>query len=374
MPKHKIVPFLLLALFGALLLLPLAGLAAEEDTLADELKKKAQQAFVAGRYAEAAASNLEIAEKHPESPARRYAVQMLGTLYENNLVDVRKAVKWHREFLDKYADPRQAPFYKEKLASLEKLMHQEQAFATYQAIRFANKGDEVMVAQFEALLAKHPDFLLRAEIQRELGYAYARLDKRQQSYQAFQDLARSGGQQFSADDRTAYDKASHHWQLTNSWGAIAWGVVVILWGAALLMKPWERMTRASLRMFMIWAVLWLLLAASRIPSFHAIDSSADEFLFPDAAVYIAAALNLPVLFWLLLLTRGNFWQTRPRVLRWASPPLTLLMTTAVFYLFLIHQPNGAKIMDAFAAKYRHWAGEWQNPEQNHSSLAGGRGK
>jgi len=374
MPKLKIFPFLFLALFGVLFLLPLAGLAAAEDPVADELKKKAQQAFVAGRYAEAAANNLEIAEKHSGSEAHRYAVQMLGTLYENNLVDIRKAIKWRREFLDKYADLRQAPFYKEKLASLEKLMHQEQAFATYQTIRFANKGDEVMVEKFEALLAKHPDFLLKAQVQRELGYAYARLDKRRQSYQAFQDLSRSGGEQFSADDRTAYEKASRHWQLTKSWGAIAWGVVAILWAVALLMKPWERMTRPSLRMFMIWAVLWLMLAAARIPSFYAIDSSGDAFLFPDAAVYIAAALNLPVLFWLLLLTRGKFWQTRPRALRWASPVLTLLMTTAVFYLFLIHQPNGAEIMDAFAAKYRHWAGEGQKPEQVQSSLAGERGR
>lgn len=375
MSKIKRISFPLLALIWVLLSLPLTGLALE-DPLADELKKKAQQAFVAGRYAEAAASNLEIAAQHPESSARRYAIQMLGTLYENNLVDIGKAIKWHREFMENYADPRQVSFYQEKLASLEKVQQQKQdeAFATYQKIRLANKGDEVMVEKFEALLAKHPDFLLKAEVQRELGYAYVRLDKRRESYQAFQDLSRSGGAQFSADDRNAFEKADRHWLLTKAWGGLVWGVVAILWAAVLLMNPWERMTRASLRTFMIWAVLWLLLSAVRIPSFHAINSSADAFIFPDAAVYILAALNLPVLFWLLLLTKGKFWQTRPRALFWASPPLTLLMTTAVFYLFLIHQPNGTEIMDAFAAKYRHWAGEWQKSGQAQSSLAGDKGR
>jgi tetratricopeptide (TPR) repeat protein len=369
--KLKRIPFLILPLFWVLLSLPLAGLAAE-DPAAEELKKKAQQAFVASRYAEAAAGNLEIARKHPDSEARRYAVQMLGTLYENNLVDIKKAIKWHREFLEKYATPQQAPFYKEKLVSLEKLQQQKQdeAFATYQEILFANKGDEVMVERFEALLAKHPEFLLKAQVQRELGYAYARLDKRRESYQAFQDLSKSGVNEFSADDRLALEKADRHWLLTKVWGGIAWGVVAVLWVAALLMKPWERMTRASLRTFMVLALLWLLLAAARIPSFYAIDSSGDAFLFPHASVYIAAGLNLPVLFWLLLLTRGKFWQTRPRALFWASPPLTLAMTTAVFYLFLINQPNGAEIMDAFAAKYRHWATEWQKSGQIQSSKAG----
>jgi hypothetical protein len=369
MPPFKRIPFLIM--FWVLLLLPLAGLAAEEDPVADELKKKAQQAFVASRYAEAAASNLEIARKHPDSEARRYAVQMLGTLYENNLVDIKKAIKWHREFLEKYATPQQAPFYKEKLASLEKLQQekQDEAFATYQEILFANKGDEVMVERFEALLAKYPEFLLKAQVQREMGYAYARLDKRRQSYQAFQDLSRSGGGQFSADDRIALEKADRHWLLTRVWGGLAWGVVAILWAAVLLMKPWERMTRSSLRTFMIGALLWLLLSAARIPSFHAINSTGDAFLFPDAAVYIAAGLNLPVLFWLLLLTRGKFWRTRPRALLWISPPLTLAMTTAVFYLFLIYQPNGTEIMDAFAAKYRHWAAEWQKSGQIQSSKA-----
>ena len=362
LPRLKTSPTLFQALLAALLLLPLSALAFVEDPVADGLKKKAQEAFLAGRYTDAVASNLEIAREHPESEARRYAVQMLGTLYENNLIDVGKAIKWHREFLETYADPRQAPYYREKLASLEKLKHQEEAFSTYQKIRFADKGDEVMVRQFEELLAQHPDFLLKAEVQRELGYAYDRLDKRRESYQAFRSLSSSAGARFSADDRIALKQASHHWESTGLWGGVAWGVVLLLWGGVLLMKPWQRLTRASLRNFGILAALWLVLAGARMPSFYAINSTGDQYLFPDQAVWIAAALNLPVLFWLQLLIRGKFWQTRPRALVWLSPVLTLLMTVAVLYLFLIHQPNGPKIMDAFAAKYRHWIGEWRTPE------------
>lgn len=355
---------LFLALLAALLLLPLTALAVVEDPVADGLKQKAQEAFLAGRYSDAAASNLEIARKHPESEARRYAVQMLGTLYENNLIDVGQAIKWHREFLEDYADPGQVPFYRERLASLEKLKHQEESFAAYQKIRFANKGDEVMVRQFEALLAQHPDFLLKAEVQRELGYAYDRLDKRRESYQAFRSLSSSAGARFSADDRIALKHASHYWESTRVWGGLAWGTVLLLWGGVLLMKPWQRLTRASLRNFGILAALWLLLAGLRMPSFYAINSSTDQYLFPDHAVWVAAALNLPVLFWLQLLTSGKFWQTRPRARLWLGPVLTLFMTAAVFYLFLIYQPNGPKIMDAFAAKYQHWIEERRTPERS----------
>jgi amino acid transporter len=69
-------------------------------------------------------------------------------------------------------------------------------------------------------------------------------------------------------------------------------------------------------------------------------------------VYTLAGLNLAVLLWLLLLTRGKFWKTRPRALRWLSPVLTVLMTTAVLYLFFIYYPNGPAIIDIFADTFR----------------------
>jgi len=359
MKRIKFIPLLVLTLLGTLFCLPITGFTAQESPAVSELNQKAQQAFINGSYAEAAALNLEIAEKYPESQLRRYSVQMLGTLYENNLVDIKKAIKWDREFLNKYAAPRQVPVYKEKLASLEKLIDQEQAFKTYQAIRFAREGDEVKVKKFEALLKDHPDFSLKAEVERELGFAYARMDKRQESYLAFQALSQSTGKKLSSSDQQAYGTASRYWQMTSAWGWVAWAVVVILWAAALLMKPWKRLTRASIRKFLLWPVLWVVLTAAAMPAFYSLETSGDTIIIRNTAVFTAAGLNLMVLFWLLLLTRGTFWQTRPRALRWLSPALTLLMTTAVLYLFIIKQANGPEIIDFFAVKYRHWMHEWR---------------
>jgi len=322
-----------------------------------ELKQRAQQAYLGARYGEAVAANLQIAQEYPGSKERRYAVQMLGTLYEDNLVNLKKAVKWDREYLKKYADPRQAAFYQEKLATLEKMMVQEQAFATYQSIRFGNVGDKVMVQKFEALLKDHPDFLMKVQVERELGNAYARLDKRKESYQAFQAVANSGAKNVSTTDRVAIETTSRFWQMTSTWGRAAWGIVVALWAAALLMRPWERLTRSSARTFLILALIWLLLTALRMPTFYAISTEADSIILSDSAVYLAAGLNLLVLLWILLFSRGSFWVTRPRALRWLSPPLTLLMTAAVFFLFIINQPNGPETTDVFAVKYRYLVGE-----------------
>jgi tetratricopeptide (TPR) repeat protein len=341
----------------------------------EELKQNAQQAYLAGRYPEAVAANREIAEKHPESRERRYAVQMLGTIHEDNLVDLHKAVKWDREFLEKYATPQQKTFYENKISSLEKLLQQKQdeAFAAYQAVKFANRGDEELVRGYEELLKNYPDFTLKARVKKELGYAYARMDKRKESYQALQDLSRSNNPDFSATDRLNLDKARRHWLLTRVWGGVAWGVIVILWVIVLLMKPWQRLDRAALRTFAIWAGVWLLLSASRLPSYFALLGKGDELLFPESAVYVAAGLNLAVLLWLWLLTRGNCWPARPRAFLWLSPPLTLLMTTAVFYLFMVLQPNGPVIIDAFGVKYRHWAEELQKPGRVQSPKTGESG-
>ena len=358
MQRTKLIPLLILTLLGMLFCLPTPGFTSQDSPIVTELKQKAQHAYVDRRYAEAAAINLEIAEKHPESAARHYSVQMLGTLYEDNLVDIKKAIKWDREFLEKYADPRQVPFYKEKLASIEKLMKQEQAFKTYQAIRFANAGDEIMVKKFEALLKEQPDFLLKDDVLRELGYAYDRLDKRKQSYLAFKAIASNKGEKnLSSSDQVAYKEASRHWQMSWAWTWAAWAVIVTLWVAVLLMKPWQRLTRASIRKFLLWPVLWLVLTAAAMPSFYSLDTTGYPIIIPDTAVYIAAGLNLTILFWLLLLSRGKFWQTRPLVLRCLSPALALLMTVSVLYLFVIYQPNGPEIMDVFAVKLHHWDGE-----------------
>jgi tetratricopeptide (TPR) repeat protein len=356
----RLISLLVLTLLGSLFLLPLAGFTAQNSLAVNKLKQKAQHAYSEGRYGDAAAINVEIAEKHPESEAARYAVQMLGTLYEDNIVDIKKAIKWDREFLEKYADPRQISFYKEKLASLEKLMQQEEAFKTYQKIRFDNQGDEIMAKKFEALLKEHPDFLLKDKIQKELGYAYTRLDKRRQSYIAFQALS-SSEKKLSSSDQVAYETASRYWNETSAWGWVAWGVIVVLWAVALLMNPWQQLTRSSIRNFLLLTLLWTLLTAIRMPTFYSLETMGDPIVIPDTVVYIAASLNLTVLLWLFLLTRGKFWQTRPRALHWLSPILTLLMSTAVFYLVIIHQPTGPQIIDVFADTYRGWAGELWHP-------------
>jgi hypothetical protein len=348
--RARLLPVLVLTL-GSLFALPLAGFASESGRAADGLKQKAQQAYIKGRYAEAAAIDAEIAGEHPESEAARYAVQMLGTLYEDNLVDIKKAIKWDRLYLDKYASPRQVSFYREKLAALEKLTRQEEAFKTYQAILFADQGDEITVKKLEALLKDHPDFLLKDKVQRELGYAYARMDKRRQSYLAFESL--SSEEKLSTNDQAAYETAGRYWKETSTWAWVAWGVVTLLWTGVLLMNPWKQLTRSSIRNFMIVAFLWALLNAVRMPTFYSIDAGGYPIVIPDTAVYMAAGLNLTVLFWLLLLTRGKFWQSRRRALQWASPVLTLLMTTAVFYLFFVYYPNGPAIIDIFADTLRH---------------------
>lgn len=351
--RAKPVPLPILALLMSLFLLPLSGYAAQDSPEVNALKQKSQHAYVGGRYAEAASLDLEIAQKHPESDARRYAVQMLGTIYENNLVDVKKAIKWDREYLEKYADPRQVPFYKEKLASLEKLMSQEEVFKTYQAILSVDQGDEVMTQKFEALLKAHPDFYLKDKVLSELGYAYARMDKSRQSYLAFQAISGKNERKLSSSDQAAYEAAGRHWKETTVWAWVAWGVIVILWIAALLMRPWKQLTRSSIGYFLILALVWVLLSAVRMPTYYSIETGGYPIVIPDTVVYMVAGLNLTVLFWLMLLTKGKFWQTRSRALRWVSPVLTLLMTTAVLYLFFVYYPNGPALMDIFADTFRY---------------------
>jgi len=325
-----------------------------------ELKQKAQDAFIHGQYPEAAAFNLKIARKYPAAKERHYAVQMLGTIYENNLVDLRKAVQWNREFLRKYADSRQAPLYQEKLArlaGLEQAQGQEEAYKLYQKIRFANKGDAYQVEQYEALLKEHPAFSLKAEVEKEIAYAYARMSKPQQSYAAFQAISTQTGHKLSSTDRILAEANRSYWKMTTIWKWVALAVVAVLWGSVLLMQPWKRLDRALIKTFLFWTLGWVLLMASRMPTFYSMETDGYQFVIRDRAIYTMAALNLPVLLWLMLFNRGEFWRNRRRTLRLVSPLLTLVMTVAVIYLFIAYQPNGPEIVSVFGVKYEYLIGE-----------------
>jgi hypothetical protein len=201
---------------------------------------------------------------------------------------------------------------------------------------------------------------LKVEVQKELAYAYDRMNKPKQSYAAFQAISsQNPGQKLSSDDRITAEANHLYWEMTTIWKWVAWAVVAALWGAVLLMKPWKRLDRAAIRTFLILTGFWVLLAAARMLNFYSLETGGYKFTISDTTIYTLAALNVPVLLWLVLLTRGEIWRTRTRALRWTSPFLTLVMTVAVIYLFIAYHPNGAQIVDVFGEKYDYLIGEFR---------------
>jgi len=355
---------LILTLLGSLLLLSAAGFAEQNRPAQDspevaQLKEKAQSAFVKGDYAAAAKFNLEIAEKHPDSPARRYSVQMLGTIYEADLVDIQKAIKWDREYLDKYANSRQVPSYRARLARLQTLSNpgQEQAFKSYQSILAAQDSDEVLVKKLEALVKEYPDFLRKDDALHDLALAYGRMDESKKSALAYKAMSSAN---ISPSDKASSEDESRYWRMRTTWAWAAWAVIGMLWGVVLLMKPWQRLTWSRAKKFLLWPVLWLLLTAASMPLFFSMETEGYPIQISLTVVLAASGLNLIVLFWLLLLLHGQPWLTRPTLLRWLSPVFTLMMTTCMFFLFVVYQPNGPYTIDVCIVKYDYWRSELAN--------------
>ena len=327
-----------------------------------ELKQKAADAYLHGRYAEAEPLFLKIARKFPASKERRYAVQMLATIYEDNLVDPLKAIKWDREFLKKYADYRQVPVFKEKiekLAGIEKVANQKEAFKRFQNIKFANKGDEYLVTNYGKLLKDYPDFSMKIEVEKEIAYAYDRMHKSKESYAALEKVAAmTPGHRLSSTDQIMADDNHEFWEMSSTWKWVAWGVLAALWIPVLLMKPWRRFDRASFRTLMIWIAIWIVLCAVRMPFFYNMETEGFLYVIKDTTIYALFAVNLPVIVWLVLLTRGEFWVTRRRALRWVSPPLAIVMTVTSIFLFIATHPNGPAIISVFGPKYHYLVSEF----------------
>lgn len=340
-----------------LALLLIASNAVGAEPGAEELKRLVSQEFVAGQFAQAAAHCEELSMRYPRAPEGRYAVQMLGTIYEEKLADLGRAILWSRRFLDEYVDAREAEFYRRKLATLEALRGQEASFARWQALRRSGPPDAVLAREAEALLCDQPDFALRAEVLRAAAQAHARLDHRRAAYEAYEALSRAPGG-LTASDRPAYERAARGWRLSSVWAGGAWSVVAVLFGAAVAARPWARLTRTDLGRLAQWVAAWLVFSALRLPSYAA--AAADENPFSPSAVYVAALLNLALLAWLFLFVKAGFWRTRRRALLVSAPALMLLLTAAVYYLFLIHQPKGPDIIDSFGVEYAHWAQRWRS--------------
>ena len=85
---HQFISALIFALLVSMLWLPRAASADQNTPAADELQQKAQRAYIEHRFEDAAALDAEIAQNLPDCPARRYAVMMLGNIYEENIVDL----------------------------------------------------------------------------------------------------------------------------------------------------------------------------------------------------------------------------------------------------------------------------------------------
>jgi hypothetical protein len=333
---------------------------AEQDTpKIIQLKEQAQAAFLKGDFAQSARLDEQIAQKCQSCPSHRYAVQMLGTLYEDRVVDLNKAIKWDREFLDKYAINEQISLYREKIASLQKLQAQEQAFKAYQAIKFANPDDEALVARYSEFLKKYPDFQFNAQIESDIGYAYSRMDQRKKSAEAFQAMASSTQTKISGADLVEYETEQRYARMRGAWGWAAWAVIAALLVAVLWGRPWRGVSRSFARKFLIWPILWVVVTAASIPIFLSLETAGYPIVVPAITIYFAAGLNLVVLLWIMLMLKATFWQGRPRTMRWMSPVLAVAMTTSVFYLWVVYQEQGPHIVDLSIVKYKYWQGEWR---------------
>ena len=73
----------------------------------------------------------------------------------------------------------------------------------------------MICAVFEAFLKRHPDFIQKDKVQKEIAYAYVRMDKRRQSFLAFQALSKDE-KKLSPTDRAAYETASRYWKETSA--------------------------------------------------------------------------------------------------------------------------------------------------------------
>ena len=319
------------------------------------LQKQAHNQYVNREFRKAAATNLAIlADSASSAHHRRYATQMLGTIYENHLCNFDSALIWYHRFADTYARGGQKTFYKKKIDFLEGLSEQEKkGYAILQKAIYATKDSLEQIALLEKGLAAAPELPNRIEILKLISHKAFEAMLYAKARAAMIEIEKSDPKLIKGDMLYRFEMVQSIWRKTIM-ARIFWVIVILLLAAVLPTVPYGRLSGKAWKMFGLLCGAAALLGIVGIVVYLAKIHMLDHNPFPKNSIYVAALLLLAVTIWTFLARFSIIGRTSGRAAIVVLPLLSLLLTYATIFLFSYHQPKRVKIFTEFGERYEHW--------------------
>ena len=337
---------------GSLFFLAVAPLA---PALATNLQQQAHEQYVKGKYREAATTNLAILSNTTSlEKDRRYAMQMLGTIYENHLLNFDSAAYWYEKFSQKYTSGAQREFYRKKLNLLRGLGDNEKkGYSAIKKATYATEAPQKKIALLEAGLSMAPSLPNRKEVLLQISHTAFDAKQYAKARAALLELKKIDPGVVAGELRVRFSQVEAMWRYSIIARA-CWAFVTVLFVSVLLTVPYRKIARKSWKMLGFLCAAWIPIAAIGICMYlwkiHALVHNP----FSKQAIFIAAIMLLVITFWIFSARFSLLHRISGSATIVVLPICSLLLAVASFFLFLYHQPKRELILEDFGERYVHW--------------------
>lgn len=316
-----------------------------------QLQKMAHQAFMQSKYKDAAQYNLRIANNFPASKHRRYAVMMLGMIYENNLFRYDSAIYWYKEFLAKYAKARQADAMLRRIEFMNGLGEHREAHIAFRKIQLSEDSIEQRIKKLEAFVAAHPNFPVMKDVLMFLAGDYKAAGKYWKYYRAF-NMGLALDTASSPELRARYRSYARSIFIRSLIARLGWLYLIILFIWTLFLKPWKTISMQACRNFCKYIIAWAILAITGVTAYKFGIADADNNPFSILQVIAFLCVNFLVLGWMFLFQQTEFWKKQNRVLTYLLPLFALLSSVFLSWIVLCTQEAWIGVTDEFMVQWK----------------------
>ncbi|MBN1308169.1 MAG: hypothetical protein JXA18_09655 [Chitinispirillaceae bacterium] len=319
------------------------------------LQQLAHRQYVGRQYREAATANLAIlADTASIEKDRRYAMQMLGTIYEHHLLNFDSAIYWYDKFSEKYARGNQREFYRNKLKMLRGLEATEKkAYSAIQKATYATHAPKEQIELLEEGLSTAPSLPNREKVLLQLSHTAFEAGDYSKARSAMLRLKELQPAAVSGELRTRFAQVRAIWRRSII-ARVCWAVIALLAAAILLTVPYRKITRRAWKMLAYLFAVWVPVAAAVIVIYLLKIHTREHNPFSVTSIFIAALILLGVAVWTFFARFSLPYRICGRWAVVALPAVSFLLTIAACFLFCYQQPKRVKILDEFGERYLHW--------------------
>jgi tetratricopeptide (TPR) repeat protein len=354
--RQSIVPVIVLLVLA----IGLVSTSGEPESQVQSLQQAAHQSYTDKRYTEAVALYQELLQVAPQGDHRAHAIRMLGMINDFNLFNLDAALTWYGQYLKEFAAAdRMTTTIRWRLDLIRNLGEHREAYVAFQKVKLLDQNTPQRLKALATLMETYPDYDKKYEVAEALAWEYRHARQYGKSYGMFK-VAAMGNPTIPADKKGEQLAEPRRTWKRSVYAKVCWLFILIVVVCTILLQPWRQVDREQVKHIAPLFAAWLLIMVAGVVLYivKVRHYTENPFTIPDVVVLLTA--GLVVLGWAFMFGNAPLWKTGSQILVLVPPLAAILLSLAVFYLYLYHQKEWIMIMYDFLEQYGevfYWLGK-----------------